>query len=440
MTVDARRRGQDLGWLLVAALSLMPLIFWFSAIPLSERFQDSASTLHSLANIAALVGTAGFAVNLLLGARLRVVERLFGGLERLYRAHRFVGYGALTLILFHALLVAFSKALESGRGSAIELFLPRAGWSVFTGVIALFGMSMAMVLTLLVRLKHETFVYVQRSFGLVFVLASFHVFQVEGTKAYSHGLTVYMGALSALAIAAFIYRSILAGYLLRTWNYRVTEVNHLDHTVAEIVMLPDSESMSFQSGQFVFVRVFHRSVGREPHPFTIASSSTDPHVRFVVKALGDYTADLVKLKLPASARLEGPYGRFSYRLVANPKQIWIAGGIGVTPFLSMARSFNAEDHQIDLYYCTEGSNQAYFLDELFEISDHHPNFRVIPIRKVSLGHLTVEDIRGVSSELPTIDFFICGPPIMIKSLKTQLLELDVPSEQIHYEDFGFLQP
>jgi hypothetical protein len=86
VTEDGRRRWQDPGWLLVAALSLMPLPFWFTAIPLSERFQDSASTLHSLANIAALVGTAGFAVNLLLGARLRVVERLFGGLHRLYSA------------------------------------------------------------------------------------------------------------------------------------------------------------------------------------------------------------------------------------------------------------------------------------------------------------------------------------------------------------------
>lgn len=314
----SEKTGQDLGWLLVAALSLMPLSFWLTAIPLSERFQDSASTLHSLANIAALVGTAGFAVNLLLGARLRVAEQLFGGLHRLYRAHRFVGCGALTLIIFHALLLAFSKVVESGRGSAIELFLPRAGWSVFTGVIALFGMSMAMVITLLIRLKHETFVYVQRSFGLVFLLATFHVFRVEGTKAYSHGLTVYMGGLSALAIAAFIYRSILARYLASTWNYRVTEVNHLDHTVAEIVMLPDSKPMSFQSGRFVFVSVFHRSVGREPHPFTIASSPTEPHVRFVVKALGDYTADLVNLELPASARLEGPYGRFSYHLVANP--------------------------------------------------------------------------------------------------------------------------
>ena len=110
----------------------------------------------------------------------------------------------------------------------------------------------------------------------------------------------------------------------------------------------------------------------------------------------------------------------------------------MTPFLSMARSLGADGHRVDFYYCTEGSEQAYFLDEIIEISDHNLNFRVIPIRKVSLGHLTVEDIRGVSSELPTKDFLICGPPVMIDGLKTQLLGLGVPTGQIHYEDFGFM--
>ena len=433
------KQRQSLGILLVAALSLMPLVFWVSAIPLSVRFQDSPATLHSLANIAALVGTAGFAVNLLLGARLGLVERLFGGLDRLYRVHRFVGYSALLLILSHALLLAFSKAVESGSAPAIELFLPGAGLTIFTGVIALFGMTMAMVLTLLVRLKHEIFVFVQRSFGLVFLLASYHVFRVEGTKVHSAALTVYMGGLSALAIAAFIYRSILGRHLVRTWEYRVTELNRLDHSVAEIVLVPHAKPIPFEPGQFVFVSIIHSSVGRETHPFTIASSLNDPNVRIVVKALGDYTTDLVTyLEPPASAKVEGPYGRFSYRRIANPDQVWIAGGIGVTPFLSMARSLDANGHRIDFYYCTEGSDQAYFLDELFEISDDHLNLRVIPIRKTSLGHLTVEDIRGVSAELPAKDFLICGPPVMITNLKTQLVELGVPTEQIHYEDFGFM--
>jgi predicted ferric reductase len=247
-----------------------------------------------------------------------------------------------------------------------------------------------------------------------------------------------MGGLSALAIAAFVYRSILGRYMVRTYDYLLTEVNRLDRSVAEIVLVPQGEPLRFESGQFVFVSIVHRDVGREAHPFSTVSAPNDPNLRIMVKALGDYTTDLMNLEPPASARVEGPYGRFSYRRVANPDQIWIAGGIGVTPFLSMARSLQTNGHRIDFYYCTEGSDQAYFSDELFEISDHHLNFRVIPIRKVSLGHITAEDIRGVGRELVTKDFLICGPPAMIKNLKTQFLELGVPKEQIHYEDFSFM--
>ncbi len=430
--IDRLRR--DLGWLLVAALSLLPIVFWLSAVPLGARFQDLATTLESLANIAALVGTAGFAINLLLGTRLRFVERLFGSLDRLYRVHRLMGCGALILLFSHALLLAFSKAIHSGS-SAVELFLPSAGWPIFIGVIALSGMIVAMLLTLLVRLKHETFVYVQRSFGLVFLLASFHVFWVEGTKAYSQALTVYMGALSALAIAAFVYRSILGRYLVRAYDYRVTEVNRLDRSVAEIVLSPYAKPIPFEPGQFAFVSIVHESVGREPHPFSIASSPNDTNLRIVVRASGDFTTNLVNLEPPASARIEGPYGRFSYRWVANSRQIWIAGGIGVTPFLSMARSLDAKGPQIDLYYCTKGYERAHFLEELLDISIHHPNFRVIPIRRMSLSHMNAKVVHGLSYELAAKDFLICGTPAMIKNLKSQLLRLGVPEEQIHFEDF-----
>jgi predicted ferric reductase len=425
------------GWSLVAALSLLPIVFWVAALPVGARFQDSAATLKSFANITALVGTAGFALNLLLGARLGFVERLFGGLDRLYRAHRFVGCTSLLLLFSHALLLAFGTAAEPGS-SAIELFLPSAGWSIFVGVIALFGMVAALILTVLVRLKHEIFVYVQRSFGLLFLVASFHVFGVEGTKADSRALTVYMGALSTLAIAAFVYRSVLGRHLVWRYGYRVAEVNHLDRSLVEIVLAPRGKPMPFEPGQFVFVSILHKAVGREAHPFSIASSANDPNLRIVVKALGDYTTALMDLELPASAKIEGPYGRFSYRRVANPHQVWIAGGIGVTPFLSMARSLDPTDHWIDLYYCTERSDQAHFLAELFEIGERHPNLRVIPIRTRWLGHITAEDIRGVSGDLATKDFLICGPPVMVENLKTQFLRSGVSREQIHYEDFGFM--
>lgn len=65
------------GWMTLAVLCLAPVLFWALAHPLAERFATPASALKSLANIAALVGTAAFAVALVLGSRLRVVERLF---------------------------------------------------------------------------------------------------------------------------------------------------------------------------------------------------------------------------------------------------------------------------------------------------------------------------------------------------------------------------
>jgi predicted ferric reductase len=158
-------------------------------------------------------------------------------------------------------------------------------------------------------------------------------------------------------------------------------------------------------------------------------------VRLVVKALGDHTARLLDLQPGGIALLEGAYGGCSYLCVANRRQIWIGGGIGVTPFLSMARSLGGAPYDIDFYYCTERAEDAFFLDELFALSDHNPRFRVIPIRRISLGHITVEDMQAASGDLARHDILLCGPSVMIHSLRAQLQARGVPSRQIHFEDF-----
>jgi predicted ferric reductase len=92
---------------------------------------------------------------------------------------------------------------------------------------------------------------------------------------------------------------------------------------------------------------------------------------------------------------------------------------------------------VDLYYCTPGPEQAHFLDELFEIADRYPAFRVIPMRKRALGHLTVSDIEAVNPNLSHGRVFICGPPLMIDNLTTGLATRGVPADRIHSEAFDF---
>ena len=142
------------------------------------------------------------------------------------------------------------------------------------------------------------------------------------------------------------------------------------------------------------------------------------------------------LRPGAEAQLEGPFGSFHLSEDSVHAQTWIAGGIGITPFLSWARSLDGSI-PIDLYYCTPGAEQAHFLDELFDIADRYPRFRVIPIRKSSLGRLSVDDIEAVNPNVSNGHVFVCGPQVMIDNMRTGFAARGMPPHVIHSENFDF---
>ena len=421
----------------MAGSVLIPAAVWLSTADLDARFGDPASALKGLANLSALTGTAAFAVIMIVGARTHLVEQLMGGFDQMYTIHYWLGYFVPLLLACHALFVISSKALTSLYDGLI-LLTPGAGWGVFLGVIALAGLIIALILPLLRQLKHETFVIVHRTVGAMFILGSLHVVLVPITWTLPPILVAYLLALMVTGISAFIYRSILGRFLIRRLRYGVTQVHKLGTSAVELVLSPLEKPLLFLPGQFVFVTIVDGLLPNEAHPISIASGSSESDVRLVVKALGDYTARLLDVRPGGIALLEGPYGRFSYTGVGNQRQIWIAGGIGVTPFLSMARSLGSEPYEIDFYYCTEQADEAFFLDELFGIGEQNPRFRVVPIRRISLGHITADDIQGVSSDMVDKDIFIAGPPIMIDNLRKQFLKRGVPSSRIHFEDFSVM--
>ncbi len=444
----------------LAALCAAPLVLWARAAPLDTRFGSSYTALTSIAVLCALAGTAAFALNLVLGARLRSVEALFGGLDRMYRAHRVNGQVAFVLLLGHAVLILASRATISA-GTALDLLRPGAGWTVFAGVLAFAAMTVSILMTLFVRLGHEVFVYVQRTFGFIFLAASYHVFTTDAATAQSAALNGYLAVLTTLGIAAFAYRSLLGNVLVRRRRYRVAAVNRLDETVTEIVLEPLGRPLTFVPGQFVFVsfrspalseelhplelsverQVFSfraGEVGNQFHPFSITASPADPALRVTVKAIGDYTRALRSLEPGADAVVEGPYGSFSHWNVPVGRQLWLAGGIGVTPFLSMARSLGDRSGQsIDFYYCVEHDEEAHFLDELRAIAGRRDDFRVTVVARDRDGFLTAGRLAEEHADLASAHVLVCGPPAMIESLRSQLTGAGVPDRQIHAEEFGF---
>ena len=148
-----------IGCYVLAAAVLFPLVPWLMAGSVEDRF-SGAATLKSVANLAVLFGIAAWAANLVLASRIRPVERAFGGLEHLYRLHRRVGVLVVALAATHALVLT----LHAG-GSALDLYVPAAGWSTFTGVIALVLLVGLVAASLVGRLTYQTFVLLERLIG-----------------------------------------------------------------------------------------------------------------------------------------------------------------------------------------------------------------------------------------------------------------------------------
>jgi predicted ferric reductase len=417
-------------WLVLAAAIVFPLVPWLLVGSLGERF-SGREALHSVANLAAFFAIAAWAANLVLASRIRPLERAVGGLEQLYFMHRRLGVAVVALAVVHVVLVT----LYTGA-AALDLYAPSAGWSMFSGVVAFALLIGFVAATITGRLRYPAFILVQRLIGGAFVAGAFHAFAVRGTAASSLGLTLLMASLTAAGVASLAYRIVGGRLGAGRRRYRVQEVGRLAEDVVEIVMAPLGPALEFQAGQFVYATFNQPGIPRESHPFTIASAPGGD-LRIAVKRFGDYTRLLMDLRPGAHALLEGPFGSFQL-MTGDPThaQTWIAGGIGITPFLSWARTLDGSI-SVDLYYCTQGAEQAHFLGELFEIADRHPRLRIVPIRKSSLGRLSVEDIEAVNPRVCAGHVFICGPQVMIDNMRDGFSARRMNASRIHSECFDF---
>lgn len=423
---------KNIGLFVVLVLSLVPVVIWYLLKPYNVF---GVNIMTGLGEIFALVGMALFSLTMFISARIKSMEKYFGSLGRSYKIHHTLGGIAFILLLFHPLFLAGSYLLVSLRSAALFL-LPGSDVVMNLGFISLYGMAAIMILTLFVKLPYHIKKNMHKIFGAVFIIGALHSFLVASDITRNPVLFYYMFGLFILGIFTVFYRTLFNRFFVKRFKYTVKDVKDMGDNIIEIEMGPCGKTISYKPGQYIFISFHQKDFSSETHPFSISSSPYDKNLKIVVKMLGDYTSKIKDLKAGTMAKVEGPFGDFSYQN-AGENQIWIAGGIGITPFLSMARSFGRDMPNVHLFYCTSCESEAVYIDELKKIASKHDNFKLITWHSKDKGRLSGELIHKEHG-LKNKDILICGPKVMTDALKDQFLKLGVSKSHIISEEFGLL--
>ena len=208
----------------------------------------------------------------------------------------------------------------------------------------------------------------------------------------------------------------------------------------------------FKAGQYIDLTLLGSQPGSSnglTHTFSIASSPSDEELVVTTRMRNTvFKQALSTLPIGSGARIEGPMGSFSLHNNTARPGVFIAGGIGIAPFLSMLSYATGEKlrHPIFLFYANRYLEDAAFIDALWKLERANPRFRFVPTLtrmannnggwKGKTGHISSEMLRTQVGGLRGPIYYIAGPPMMVAAARRTLSEVGVDEDDIRTEEFA----
>ena len=381
-----------------------------------------------------------------LTARFRYVTEPWGE-DVIYHFHRQISLIAVGLVVAHPVILVAVQPHLLAPSNMLE-----APWTAHFALVSIFSV-ITLVVTALWRLalkiKYETWHLIHVVLALVAIVAG--MVHMMGSSFYlvdPWKRSLWIG-LTVFWIALLLYVRLVKPLFMLRRPYRVAEVRKERGDTSTLVMQPDGHAgFRFSPGQFGWLTIWGSPFAITAHPFSFSSSTaaTDGRVEMTIRKLGDFTSNIPEVAAGQRVYLDGPYGAFT---IGNPADmhVLIAGGIGVTPMMSMIRTLadRSDKRPVILLYGVQEWDSITFREEL-EALKARLNLTVVYVLSKPPAGWTGE--RGfINAEMfkrhlppPYADheYFICGPNIMMDAIEKALGEMDVPMSKYHSERYSFV--
>jgi predicted ferric reductase len=416
------------------------------------QLDSLASALTSLGRLSGLLSADLLLIQVLLMARIPMVERSYGQ-DELARRHRLVGFTSVTLLLAHLVLITYGYAVT------VRANLLAQAWDLIVNYPGMLLASAATVLILMVawtsikraraRLRYESWHLIHLYAYLGVGLSIPHEVWAGADFNHSPIATAYWWSLYGAALGAILtWRVALP--LLRSRRMRLV----VEHVVPEgpgvisVIMRGRRLRGMASAGQFFTWRFRDGRGWTRGNPYSLSAAPVGDRLRITVKELGDGSGSLSRLRPGTPVMVEGPYGRLHGGVRTRRQVTLIGSGIGITPLRALLEELEADPGEVTLIYRTSTADDLVLADEIDALCARTGArvFYVVGPRVAdraswlpqSAAHLS--DAEALAQLVPDVaehDVYLCGAPPWMAAAAEAARACGVPDRRIHIERFSW---
>ena len=431
---------------------LMVVGLWVAGGGVQELAQTGTG-LTSVGRLTGLVASDLLLIQVLLMARVPMVERTFGQ-DELARRHRWVGFSSFSLMLVHIVAITLGYAATSPKGlwaTIVDLVVSYAGMLLaVAGTLALVAVTVTSIRAARARLRYESWHLLHLYAYLGVGLALPHQLWTGKDFLTSRVATVFWWTLWGVAAATvLIWR--VGQPMWRSLRHQlvVEQVRAENDRVTTVVMRGRKlDRLPVRAGQFLQWRFLDGPGFTRAHPYSLSAAPDGRTLRITAAHLGDGSARLASLRPGTKVFFEGPYGRLHEGVRTRRKVLLMASGIGITPMRALLEDLDQRPGDVSVVYRTGSDQDRILVDELtnlaarrqarlFVVTGHRASGRNswLPHHAAHVGD--VEALRQLVPDVARHDVFICGSPAWMDAAERAVIRAGVPPGHVHIERFAY---
>ena len=437
---------QRIFWGLLLALTLL---WWFSDSTAAASLVNLFAWRNLLLQYSGVLSIGVMSVSMLLAVRPVVLEPRLGGLDKMYRLHKWLGISALVTSVSHWLIAQGPKWMVGWgwlerpvRGPRPpppaelihRLIASQHGLAESVGEWTFYLAAALMVIALVKAFPYKAFLKTHTVLAATYLALVFHAVVLLNWGYWTSALGLPMALLMGAGTVSAVL--VLLGRVARNRKVSGTVVGVHHHALLKTMSIDiqlQGPWAGHKAGQFAFVTL-HADEGA--HPYTISSAwLKDGRITFIIKALGDYTGTLSqRVQVGETVRLEGPYGRFTFE-GSKKRQIWIGGGIGITPFVARMKALahTPDERTVDLFHTTAAYDPHAIGLMTQDAQDAGVRLHVLWDQRD--GRLDANHIVAKVPDWKNADVWFCGPAKFGQSLRQTLMAMGMDGRSFHQELF-----